>query len=117
MKQINIITNSNSQIMKFVLPVNSKNIDVQIFFKEQQKGWFISFDYEGFSVRSMRIVTSGNFLHQYRNLIPFGLACTVENNQEPMLRDDFLSKRAILYLLTQNEVTAFSEAISGKATT
>lgn len=116
-KQITIINDSNNQVMRFVIETANQTVDVFLRYIEQQQGWFISFDYLDFSAKSIRVVTSGNFLHQFRNLIPFGLSCVVEGNQEPMLQQDFSSGRAKLYLLNSSEVQAFSEVISGQATT
>ena len=115
-KQIKIINDSNNQVMRFVVESANQKIDVFIRYIEQQQGWFMSFSYINFSVKSVRIVTGGNFLHQFRNLIPFGFSCVTEGDHEPMLREDFLSGRAKLYLLTSSEVKAYSEVVSGKAT-
>ena len=115
-KQIKIINESNNQVMRFVIETANQTVDVFLRYVEQQQGWFISFSYLDFTANSIRVVTSGNFLHQFRNLIPFGLSCVVEGNQEPMLQKDFSSGRAKLYLLNQAEVTAYSEVISGQAT-
>jgi hypothetical protein len=115
MKKISIIGSENNQVMKFIIPENGRYINVLLLFKEQQQGWFLSFDYQDFSVKNLRVVTSGNFLHQFKNLIPFGLSCEVDANQEPMLSDDFKSGRARLFLLSADEVIAFSEVLSGQA--
>lgn len=116
MRKIDIIGSSRNQVMRFVIETTKKVIDVSLVYKELQQGWFISFDFEDFSANNVRVVSSGNFLHQFRNLIPFGLSCVVEADQEPMLLEDFTSGRASLYLLNSDEVAAFSEVISGQAT-
>ena len=117
MKQITIIGNENQQVFRISIPETKKYIDVLLVYSAQQQGWFINFQYESFSINGLRIVTSGNFLHQFRNILPFGMACVTEGNEEPMLKDDFSSKRAILYLLTSSEVKAFYEVVSGKTST
>lgn len=117
MKQITIIGNDNQQVFRISIPETKKYIDVLLIYSAQQQGWFITLEYESFIVRNLRVVTSENFLHQFRNIIPFGLSCVVEGNEEPMLKDDFSSKRAILYLLTSSEVLAFTEVLSGQAST
>ena len=116
MKLISIIGEESNQVFKIIVPENNRYIDVLLSFKEKQQGWFISFEYGIFKVNGLRVVTSGNFLYQFKNLIPFGLACIVEANQEPMLKKDFSSGRAKLYLLTSAEVIQNSEVISGQAT-
>lgn len=116
MKTISIIGKDLSQVFRISIPETKKYIDVLLNYSAQQQGWFISLEYETFKVNNLRIVTSGNFLHQFKNIIPFGMSCIVEENNEPMLQEDFSSKRAKLYLLNQSEVKAFSEVLSGQAT-
>ena len=116
MIKVTLIGSENNQVMRFVLNENRKKIDVILRYKEQVQGWFISFTYENFSINNHRIVTGGNFLHQFRNILPFGMLCEVEGEQEPMLVEDFSSNRASLYVLTGAEVQAYSEVVSGQTT-
>ena len=117
MQLITLINDSRSQVFRFNAGPDNQPVDVLLNFVEQQQGWFISFDYLDFSLSNFRVVTSGNFLHQFRNLLPFGLSCVTEQDHEPMLQQDFLSKRCQLYILTSAEVIAFSEVVNGQAST
>lgn len=120
MYTITSVNNSAKQTQKLILP-NGKEADFYIEYKPMQLGWFLTFTYnesatESFTVSNIRIVTSPNMLHQFKNLIPFGLACVVAGNQEPLLKDDFSSGRAKLYILDDAEVQAFEDFLSGKVT-
>src|SRR5574343_1012211 len=102
------ITNAPYQIQTFVLPDNSQ-LYVEMRFVPLQYGWFFQkLVYKDFEIEQMRICTSPNMLFQYRNLLPFGLACITTDSGEPKLQDDFLSKYAQLYILTAEEVDAYS---------
>lgn len=114
MKRITVVGSENNQV--FTMNTQSgKTVYFLLKYKEQQSGWFISIECDNFKVNNLRVVTSGNMLHQFRNLIDFGLKIDCEGNSDPVLRDDFSSKRATIYLLDSSEVTAFSEVISGQA--
>jgi hypothetical protein len=105
------------QKQRLILP-NGDPILLTIQFKPQQFGWFItslSYDPTDFLLKSARIVVSPNMLYQYKNQIPFGLACFTANGQEPTQQEDFSSGFASLYILSEAEVEAFSELISGQA--
>ena len=65
-------------------------------------------------LNNMRIVNSPNMLHQYRNKIPFGLACFSITQREPNLQDDFSNAASTLYILTEAECQAFTEYLSGQ---
>ena len=117
MKLISIIGKELNQVMKVSVPETGLDIDMQLRYVTNQSGWFVSIQYQDFTLKNFRIVTSGNILHQFRNLVPFGLSCIVEQDQEPLDQNDFVSGRAKLYLLTSAEVDAFHEVLNGQATT
>lgn len=83
---------------------------IEIYFRSMQQGWFInSLTYADFELNGMRIVNSPNMLNQWRNLLPFGLACFSTANREPSLIDDFSSGASVLYALTPAEVEEYTE--------
>jgi hypothetical protein len=93
-------------------------IDLSVGYSSQQYGWFIeNLIYGSFTLNGVRIVNSPNFLRQFKNQIPFGMACYVEQDQEPMLQQDFLSGRAKLYILPASEVAVYEDILSGQAAT
>jgi len=115
MKQVTVIGPENNQVFTMNTE-DGKTVYFLLKYKENQSGWFITIECDNFMVNNLRVVTSGNMLHQFRNIITFGLRIDCEGDSEPALRDDFSSKRATMYLLNSSEVEAFSEVISGQAT-
>ena len=110
------ITDDYKQKQTLVLADGSQLILI-IEFKPMQMGWFINhLEHNDFKLDGIRIVTSPNILHQFKNQISFGLACFVEQNQEPILQQDFLSERAKLYILSAEEVAQYGEFLSGQTT-
>ncbi len=113
MYQIQQITNSPAQIHTLILQDGSA-LTINMRFVPMQKRWIItSMDYGSFSLKGLAITTSPNMLHQFRNQIPFGLACFVTGNREPSLQNDFQTEAAILYILSEAEVIEYSELLSG----
>lgn len=107
------VTADSKQTQSLLLPDGS-TIQIAMEYKPMQYGWFItSLVYAGFTLNGVRICTSPNLLHQYKNQIPFGLACYTDGNHEPMLQQDFSEGRSKLYILTAAEVTAYSRILSG----
>ncbi len=109
---INELTDDFKQKHSIILP-NGRTADLILEFKPQQTGWFMSLTYLEFTVTGYRVTCSPNFTRQFKNLIPFGIACFVDQNQEPMFQEDFSSGRAKLYLLTSEEVAALEAFIGG----
>jgi hypothetical protein len=89
-------------------------ISLSIYFIDQQQGWFITnLTYGTFILNGMRITNGKNILHQFRNQIPFGMACISNGDREPMLIQDFITGNSKLYILTAAEVLAYTVALSG----
>ena len=116
MRLISSIGEENNQKMTLLLP-DGKRFDLIMMYNFHQLGWFASIIYSDKTINNIRVSTSGNFLHQWRNILPFGLACIVEANQEPTLQKDFSSGRAKMYTLGLLEVAAYSRLVSGQTTT
>lgn len=113
MFQIQNITQDAKQKQTLVLP-DGTFIQLSIRFIELQGGWFITeLVYQDFILAGVRITNSPNVLHQYRNQIPFGLACFSDQQREPTLIQDFQSGASKMYILTQAECDEYTNYLSG----
>jgi hypothetical protein len=108
------ITSNPSQAQTLILP-NGQQTNLTISYYPQQYAWFIvSLTYGTFTLTGIQITTNPNLLHQWRNQLPFGLACFVSGNREPTQQQDFSSGAAQLYILSAAEVVAYqTHLVSG----
>ncbi len=105
------VTNSSLQGQTLVLPDGS-SLGLVTYFRPMQFGWFIqNLTYANFILNEVRITNSPNMLHQFKNQIPFGLACFSTQNREPTQQNDFLSGASVLYILTADEVATYAELL------
>lgn len=89
-------------------------INITISFVPMQKSWvFRKIEYGDFVVHNVKIVKSPNILRQFKNIIPFGIACDSLENRDPYFVQDFSSRAFSLYLLSREEVQAFEDVLSG----
>ena len=116
MYKIESITNDAKQKQTIPHPTTGELIQFSMYFIEMQQGWFIkNLTYLNFVLNGVRISNNPDILYQWRNLIPFGLACfSPLTRREPTLQDDFVSGSATLYLLTEDEVDSYTEFITGQ---
>lgn len=92
---------------------DGSSLSLSMTFRRSQVGWFADLEYgTTFTIKGLRIVNSPNLLHQWRNLIPFGLACYSTANREPTQLQDFSSGDSKLYLLNATEVQAYTDLLS-----
>lgn len=112
MNKINQITSDPRQ--KQTVPLDDgTTFEISIYFMPMQYGWYIEeLTYGEFSVRAIRITNNFNILHQFRNIIPFGLACLSKEEREPTQQEDFTSGASNLYVLNQTEVQEYGEYLS-----
>lgn len=115
MFQIQNITSDPKQRQNLVLP-DGTAISVTMAFVPMQLGWFFTeISYLNFTLNGIRICNSPDLLYQYRNEIPFGIACfSATTAREPTLIDDFRTGSSKLYILTEAEVDLYTEFLSGQ---
>jgi hypothetical protein len=115
MRLIDVLTADPNQSLTIVLDDGTK-VDMTLTFKENQQGWFYSLTYGvNFSVNNRRLVNGPNIIRQFRNIVPFGLACLATDGHEPIYIDDFTSGRVSVYILNQIGKDAAEEVIAGNA--
>jgi len=106
------ITSYPYQTQTLILP-NGNSLTLTIRFAPMQYGWFITnLTYFDFVLNGMRICNSPNMLYQFKNNLPFGLACYSTQNREPSLQQDFSSGASSLYILNADEVEGIAELYS-----
>lgn len=96
-----------------VLPDGSI-VTLILYFIPMQQSWFIQeLTYGDFILRNIRITTYPNILYQWRNILPFGIACHTIDFRNPSFQEDFSSGASKLYFLTETEVTEFTSLLNG----
>lgn len=103
MRLIENLSADPRQNVKVVLEDGSI-VDITLRYFETQRGWFYDIQYGTFINYNRRLVTSPNMLRQFRDILPFGIACVVNDGKEPVFLDDFSTKRVVVYFLTAEEV-------------
>jgi hypothetical protein len=112
MYTIQQITSDTLQKQTLTLPDGTLLVIV-MYFMPLQYGWvFREITYESFTLKNIRITNSPNILYQFKNQIPFGLACFSKDDREPTLQQDFASGNSKLYILSAEEVQQYSEFLS-----
>lgn len=102
------ITADPFQQQQLVLP-NGSSFLLQLYFRQLQYGWFIpKLTYGTFQLNGLRITNSPNMLYQFKNQLPFGLACFSTSEREPSQIQDFSSGASQLYVLSAAEVANYA---------
>lgn len=114
MFRIQNITSYPYQGKSLVLPDGTRvEIDIQFF--PLRKCWVIKrLSYQDFLLHSYKIVNGTNILRQFKNILPFGLACYDPSGRDPQFLEDFTEQGSHrLFILTQDEVQRYEDRLSG----
>jgi hypothetical protein len=112
MIQIQTITSDFYQ--RQTVNYNNSSIVFTLKYSPQQLVWYIEqLVYGGVTIQGMRVSTNLNILRQFKNLLPFGMACLTLDDNDPTQQQDFSSGYANLYILDPTDVLAVEATING----
>jgi hypothetical protein len=104
------ITNDPLQEQTLLLPSDNSPLVLTLYYAPLQYAWNIkNLVYGDFQIQNLRITVSPNMLFQFKNQIPFGIACYSTAAREPTQQNDFQSGAARLFLLGADEVQAYAD--------
>jgi hypothetical protein len=105
MKQITELTNQPNQKYTIVLD-NNETVDLVLTYSDNQQCWFCDINYkqDTFICNGIRVVSSPNILHQWKNVIPFGIAIITNDKTDPYFINDFSTNRVGLFILNADDV-------------
>lgn len=107
-------TQESCQNQTLLLP-DGTAINLTMNYIPNQYGWFIqNLTYGNLILQNLRMVVSPNILQQFKNQIPFGLACFTTDGMESTQQQDLNSNYATLYVLTAAEVAEYSGILSAQ---
>lgn len=112
MNQVDNLSDDASQLTRVALPDGSLVVLALVYQPATQR-WTISVSRNDFSVNNINLCNHPNLLRDFREVIPFGLACVSTDGGDPVLIEDFVSGRITLYVLTQADVAEVETNIFG----
>ena len=111
MQQIANLTDDANQTTHVVLPDGSI-VDINLIYIGTVQMWMYSVTHPLLTVTGRVLCNHPNNLRNWKNIIPFGLGCLVNDGSEPLLQNDFISGRVTLYILDEDEVQAVEGGIT-----
>lgn len=106
------ISDAALQQQTLILPTGGAVV-ITLKYVPMQYGWFFtSIVYQDFTITNYRVCNSPNMLFQFRNLLPFGIACFATGDREPTQQEDFIDEYASLYVLSADDVIQYTRFLS-----
>lgn len=108
MTQITGLKSAPFQTFNVPAPTTEKQaIRFSLSYRPRVRSWFLDLVYGTFEVDGLRMARGVNMLRNYR--LPFGLAVYVSDDLDPMFVDDFATGRAVMYLLSEDDMKSIEE--------
>ena len=106
MKQITALTDSPIQSLIIVDELGN-NFNLNLRWQDLTSSWYYDLIYSdsNFSLMGCKLVTNLNLLKQWKNILPFGLACLSSDGQDPFSQEDFANNRINLFTLTPTDLS------------
>jgi hypothetical protein len=103
------LTTQPKQQIAFVLPDGSQ-VSMLLQYRPQQMGWFFDLTWQNITINGGRLACFPNILRQWRNLLPFGLACVTNTGSEPLNLADLADGTILLVVLSSDDLVSIEAA-------
>lgn len=105
MLQVDNLSDDADQLTRVVLSDGSLVV-IELFYRAATQRWTADVTRGTFTVNNINLCVHPNLLRDWRNVIPFGLACTSTDGGDPVLLEDFANGRVQLFVLEAADVGA-----------
>lgn len=109
MIEITKLTDSSKQKLQ-VIGEDGEQVLLRLTYSSTQEAWNINIEYLEKFINGLQLTVSPNILHNYKNVIPFGISCTSTDGFEPKYIEDFANGRIKLFMTSIEERDNLEEA-------
>jgi hypothetical protein len=99
------ISNASKQQLTLIA-ADGTLISFYLYYAPTQQAWFCDINDGSFVVDGLQIMVSPNMLHQWKNILTYGIMVYSSDGYEAQNIDDFQQGRIQLYLLSADEVAS-----------
>jgi hypothetical protein len=115
---IDNLTDAADQQTDLLMPDGSTGTLELIYLGTAQR-WIFNFTHPSFpggALNGQNLCQHPNILRQWKNILPFGLACFSADGNDPVSVEDFASGNTSLFLLDAADVDAVEQSFFGAQT-
>lgn len=113
--QITNLTNFADQITQLQL-VDGSIVTMELIYQGATERWIMNISYGDFEDDGIGVCCYPNLLRQWKEILPFGIACVTADQTDPFDINDFATGRAIIYLLDSADIIQIENTVFGGIT-
>lgn len=110
--QITNLTNFADQITQLQLP-DGTIATMELIYQGATERWITNVSYGSFTANSIGLCCYPNILRQWKEILPFGIACVTADQTDPFDINDFSTGRVSIYLLDQTDISTIENTVFG----
>lgn len=114
MKQIENLSDNATQTTHVVLD-DGTVVDITLTYRPAIERWQMDIVHPHLTMSGKTLCNHPNILRQFRFTAGFGLACVMADGTEPNRVDDFITGRATLLVLNQDDMVYIEAEVFGPA--
>ncbi len=92
---------------------DGSTVSIELIFHGATERWVMNVTYGDRVFNGVGVCCYPNLMRPWKNLIPFGIACTSANQTDPFNINDFATGRVLLYVLDEADVLDIEENVFG----
>ncbi len=108
--QIQSLTNFANQITQLQLLDGSIAV-MELIYQGATERWVMNVSYGDVVINGINLCCYPNVLRQWKETLPFGLACVTADQTDPVDINDFATGRAQIYLLDQTDIVEIDSSV------
>lgn len=108
MIRITKLTNASKQKV-LVIGEDGEQVLIELTYSSTQEAWNMNLTHDDFTANGIQLTVSPNILHNFKNILPFAIACDSLDGFEPKYIDDFSDGRIKLFMLSGDEKDTLEE--------
>ena len=112
MNSIDNLSSAANQTTLVVLD-DGTTVTLTLTYRAATQRWTLDVLRGTFQAFGINVSAHPNLLREWRNVVPFGLACSTTDGGDPVYLEDFSNGRATLLILTQDDVAAIEATYLG----
>ena len=114
MKQIATLSSDADQLVYMILD-DGTTLSLEFVYRPAIQRWSLSLVHSKLTLNGYNLCLGPNILRQWKKLVPFGLAVTSTDGEDPVDVSDFESGRISVFLLSEDETAQVESEILGRA--
>ena len=110
MQKITVLSNDAYELV-FMTLTDGSSLQLEFVYRPRIQRWHLNVVHPFLTLNGYNLCVSPNILRPWKNTIPFGIAVTSTDGQDPVDINDLINGRVSIFILQPNEIAMIESEI------